>query len=187
MNKILGEEQKEAQIKKSILYTFDDRLRKWEGRFSLGTAPFFAVAVVLFIADQVSKYWISIIMEYGETWPVVPEIFHLTYVRNFGAAFGILPFHRGFFIIVSILMIMLIIYGKRYFPRRYTFIRLGLAFQLGGALGNLYDRIRVGYVIDFLDFRFWPVFNLADAAIVVGAVFLILGISRRLSFFCLGK
>ncbi len=145
------------------------------------------LAAILLIADQASKYWINITMDYTETWPVLEGIFHLTYVRNFGAAFGIFPYHRTFFIIASILMVLLIVYGQGYFPRRYSLIQLGLSFMLGGVLGNLYDRISVGYVIDFLDFRIWPVFNLADAAIVTGALLLMWGLSRHLPSFCIGR
>ncbi len=141
----------------------------------------------MLIADQASKYWINITMDYSETWPVFEGVFHLTYVRNFGAAFGILPNYRIFFILVSALMILLIIFGKRYFSPHFTMIHIGLSFMFGGVLGNLYDRIRTGYVIDFLDFRIWPVFNLADAAILVGAFLIMWGLSRHLSFFYIEK
>ena len=91
---------------------------------------------------------------------MIPEIFHLTYVRNPGAAFGLFANKTPFFIAISLLVIFLIIFGGSLLETRYFLLRLALALQLGGALGNFSDRLRTGYVIDFLDFRFWLVFNL---------------------------
>lgn len=108
----------------------------------------------------------------GETLPLVPNIFHLTYVRNPGAAFGFFAHKTTFFIGISLLVIFLIILGSSLLETRYFLLRLALALQLGGALGNFSDRLRTGYVVDFLDFRIWPVFNLADVALVLGIVLL---------------
>ena len=110
--------------------------------------------------------------EPGESWPVIQNIFHITYVRNPGAAFGILSFRTSFFIIISLLMIAFLIFGEYIFPWWRRFPRLCLALLLGGTAGNLFDRIVSGSVVDFLDFRIWPVFNAADMALVIGIILL---------------
>jgi signal peptidase II len=119
----------------------------------------------------------------GETLPLIPDIFHITYVRNPGAAFGIFAEHTPVFIAVSLLMVGIIILGGHYLSGRYFLIRLAFALLLGGALGNLSDRLRVGSVIDFIDFRFWPVFNLADIALVIGIVLLIFSMIYHNTYF----
>lgn len=108
------------------------------------------------------------LMYQGESIPVLPSVFHLTYIMNPGAAFGILPNQNVLFFTTGLLLIIgaLVVYRKM--PAEKKILRIGLALVLGGALGNLTDRLRFGKVIDFLDFRVWPVFNLADTAIFIG-------------------
>lgn len=113
---------------------------------------------------------------------MIPGFFQITYVRNHGAAFGILPYHTSFFIVISLLMVLIIIFGRRFLSTRYVLLRFALALMLGGAFGNLSDRIGKGYVIDFLDFCFYPVFNLADTAIVLGIALVIFSLLRSESF-----
>lgn len=104
----------------------------------------------------------------GESIPVVPGIFHITYVRNAGAAFGLFQHQTGLFVAVTAVVIALIVLYGRQAARGQPLLALALGLQLGGAVGNLVDRLRGGTVVDFLDFRVWPVFNLADSAIVIG-------------------
>jgi signal peptidase II len=139
---------------------------------------FFTMTFFVLACDQLSKNWVIQKFDPGESWPVIENIFHLTYVRNPGAAFGILAFRTSFFIIVSLLMIFLIIYGGRLFPRGSPFLHFGMSLLLGGVIGNLIDRIRYGYVIDFLDFKIWPVFNVADIALVLGIIILGFGLHK---------
>jgi len=139
-------------------------------------STFFLIAGLVFFVDQITKYWIASILVPGQSWPLISGIFHLTYVRNPGAAFGIFPYQTYFFIILSAIMVVALIAAGRYFAPRYFFVRLSLACLLGGVSGNMIDRLRTGYVIDFIDLRFWPVFNLADAAIVIGILSLFIGI-----------
>lgn len=110
----------------------------------------------------------------GESVSLIPGIVHLTHVRNPGAAFGILPNQQIIFLIVSIAVILFILFyyykGAVKTTDRLTTVSLGLV--LGGAIGNLIDRTVSGRVTDFIDFRFWPVFNIADSAIVVGVALL---------------
>jgi len=105
--------------------------------------------------------------------PLIKGIFHLTLIHNRGAAFGILKNHTPLFIFISILAVILIYFAiQNNKSQKYSFYNISLALILSGALGNLIDRLRLGYVIDFLDFRIWPVFNVADSAITIGAILL---------------
>ena len=135
----------------------------------------FSTVALVVGADQLSKFIVASLLEAGDSIPVIKNFLYITYVRNPGAAFGMFPYRTVFFVIVTILVIGFIIYYYRTLPIGFPLLRLGLALQLGGALGNLIDRVRSSYVIDFIDFRvFPPVFNLADTAIVVGiAIFLV--------------
>ena len=110
--------------------------------------------------------------------PVVGDYLRLTYVENRGAAFGLLQDQTAFFVFVGVLVVGVIAASYRYLPRSGFRLHLALGLQLGGAIGNLIDRIRQGYVVDFVDFGYhsnwWPVFNVADSAIVVGVALLAL-------------
>ena len=111
----------------------------------------------------------------GESLPVIDGIFHLTYIRNTGAGFGLFAGKQRFLIIITIIiLISLIIY--RYKNGKSLLRDAVLVFLFAGALGNLLDRVRLSYVIDYLDFRVWPVFNLADILINIGAGLLIISI-----------
>jgi signal peptidase II len=110
--------------------------------------------------------------------PIVGDYLRFTYVENRGAAFGLLQDQTTFFVFVGVLVIGVIAASYRYLPRSGFRLHLALGLQLGGAIGNLIDRIRQGYVVDFVDFGYhsnwWPVFNVADSAIVVGVALLAL-------------
>lgn len=132
----------------------------------------------ILILDQWTKHIVDTTFFWGETRPVIESFFSLTYVRNSGAAFGILHrapawFRDPFFLIVPLVALIIIgaIFLKLSDSQRLTLWALSLI--VGGAIGNLIDRIRFGYVIDFLDFHWkevyhWPAFNVADSCIVVG-------------------
>ncbi len=129
----------------------------------------------IIIADQLSKQLVISMMELGQSVTVIDNFLYLTYVRNPGAAFGMLPYQTAFFIAVTLVVVVLILYYYRFLSEDHRWMRLGLSLQLGGALGNLIDRVTAAYVIDFINFTIWPpVFNLADAAIVIGiGIFLV--------------
>jgi signal peptidase II len=139
---------------------------------------FYLTAGLIYILDQGTKFFISSRMSLYDSLPVIDNVFHLTLIKNYGAAFGILPHMRAFFVVMHILVIVLVLFFIRQIPVDQRWLRLGLALQLGGATGNLTDRLRLGYVLDFLDFRIWPVFNVADMAIVAGVFSLALGLWR---------
>ncbi|MCK8826889.1 signal peptidase II [Natroniella acetigena] len=119
------------------------------------------------ILDQGTKYLVMENLDLYQSIPIIEDIFHLTYIRNQGAAFGILQGRVTFLIIVTVLAIILLIVFYNELPVDNRFNRLILGLGIGGALGNLIDRVRLGYVVDFFDFRVWPVFNIADVAIVI--------------------
>ncbi len=133
----------------------------------------FIIALSVIILDQFTKLLVVRELLLNQSVPLIKGIFHITLVHNRGAAFGILKNQVPLFIFVSVVAIILIYFALRDRQRKgHFFYNLSLAFILAGALGNLIDRLRFGYVIDFLDLRVWPVFNVADSAITIGAVFL---------------
>ncbi len=135
--------------------------------------PLFVVVFFTLAVDQISKAVIKHFFVEGQSLPVIPHVFHLTYIRNPGAAFGLLAYQTNFFILATLVVIALVLVVARRIPERRRRLKLSMGLILGGAIGNLIDRLRYGLVVDFLDFRVWPVFNLADSAIVIGACLLV--------------
>jgi len=144
-------------------------------------------SIVLFL-DQVTKALVHGQMTLYQSIEIVPNFFHLTYLRNTGAAFGFLagsrsPLRITFFILISAIAIGCIFYLlKNLRPGQNTFA-VSLSLILGGAIGNLIDRLRMGEVIDFLDFHWyahhWPAFNVADSAITIGVLLLFWQMIRK--------
>jgi len=130
--------------------------------------PIVLLALAVAALDQATKAYLQAAMTPGMSIPVVPHIFHITYVLNPGAAFGILEHKTWFFVAVAFALFAAAVYFYPRIPAGYGLLRLGVGLQLGGAAGNAIDRLQTGYVVDFLDFRVWPVFNVADMAIVAG-------------------
>jgi len=129
--------------------------------------PWLVVALTVG-CDQLTKFTIRAWLAPIQSLPVVPSVLHLTYVQNTGAAFGLFQGHTVTFILLSAAVaawIVLELMRKRH--RRWS-ITLAMALILGGAIGNLIDRLVFGYVIDFIDVRVWPVFNVADSSITIG-------------------
>jgi len=104
--------------------------------------------------------------------PLIGEQIRLTYVENRGAAFGLLQDQTAFFVLVGFVVIAVIVASYRQIKEPNWLLNLALGLQMGGAIGNLVDRIRSGYVVDFVDLSVWPVFNVADSAICVGVAVL---------------
>ncbi len=140
----------------------------------------FCLFVVLLVLDQVVKSYVSTAMLLGETIPVVPGIFHITYILNPGAAFGMLAHQRWFFILAGIVIAAAFLYYYPWLKRQCSWFHYGCVALLSGAVGNLIDRIRNGLVIDYIDFRVWPVFNIADIAIVLGVASMIYAILYKM-------
>lgn len=136
----------------------------------------FLAAFLVFAADRLTKYFVVSSLSTAESVRVIPGIFHITLVLNNGAAFGIFKNMGAFFIGATVLAAALILFYVLRSESMNAAVTAALGLILGGALGNLVDRVRFGYVIDFLDLRVWPVFNVADSAITVGAAILVLSI-----------
>lgn len=132
--------------------------------------------IIIFILglDQLTKLFINRNLSLNQSIPIVKGIFHLTLVHNRGAAFGLFRNQIILLISVSFFAILLIYFNlkKNIRDKKFSLYKLSLSFILAGALGNLVDRLCFGYVIDFLDLRIWPVFNVADSAISIGAILL---------------
>lgn len=128
------------------------------------------ITCVIFL-DQLSKYLATKLLHFNTPVSLIKNFLYLTLVHNRGAAFGLFKNQLLMFVLISIVAIALIFFHLKV-KKNSLLSRLALSMILGGAIGNLIDRLRFGYVIDFLDFRVWPVFNLADSAITIAALFL---------------
>ncbi len=141
------------------------------------------IAILVIALDQLSKWWIRALFELYEAIPVFPGL-QIIYVRNLGAAFSFLSsaggWQRWFFIVLSVLASIAIVIWISRLPKQRRLEALGLSLVLGGAIGNLVDRVLLGYVVDFIDVYYqswhWPVFNVADSAITVGVAIMIIDI-----------
>jgi len=143
---------------------------------------FLGLAILVVLLDQTTKRLAEERLERAGVrsvpLPVVGDFLRFTYVENRGAALGLLQDQTAFFVFVGVLVVGVIAASYRYLPRSGFLVHLALGLQLGGAVGNLIDRVRQGYVVAFVDFGYhsnwWPVFNVADSAIVVGVALLAL-------------
>lgn len=142
----------------------------------------FAVAVVIVAVDQVSKALVVSNLREGESRRVIGGVLSWTLQRNPGSAFGLFRHFPVVFTVLAALIALAIVVRASHVQDRLTGVALGLV--LGGALGNLLDRIARppgvfrGRVVDFIDFHWWPVFNVADSAVVIGAVLLLISSYR---------
>lgn len=138
---------------------------------------FLGIAAVIATLDQLTKAWLTSFLAPGQSVDVVGDWIRLVHAQNNGGLFGLLRGQALAFGAVSMVVVALIIgYHWRAAPSRYLSITLGLL--LGGALGNLADRVRDGAVTDFIDLPLWPTFNLADVAIVLGVLLLLWNVER---------
>ena len=136
---------------------------------------YYLIILAVIIFDRISKVYISGNMELNSSNPVIDGIFHITYIQNTGAAFSMLEGHRLFLIALTALLILgllvfLVIKGNK----EHWSLKLALSLIISGGIGNLIDRVMYGYVVDFMDFRVWPIFNIADVSVCVGCGFLII-------------
>lgn len=145
---------------------------------------FLPVFALTFAIDQWTKAWILARFSYGEEQTIIPGFFNLTHVRNPGGAFSFLAtlpgeYRQVFFLGTGLLAIVLLLVFLRRIEARDWVAAMAIGGVLGGAIGNLMDRVRHGEVIDFLDFRLiggyiWPTFNMADCWIVIGVALLMI-------------
>jgi signal peptidase II len=134
-----------------------------------------AVALLVLVADQISKYLVLSNLNPGQSWNPIASLspwVSITHVTNTGVAFGLFQDQGSLLAAIAVIVAVAIILYSRQLPAGQWRIKASLGLQLGGALGNLSDRLRMGHVIDFIDFKIWPVSNLADLAIVTGVAIL---------------
>ena len=142
-------------------------------------ALIFSTAAVILIIDHITKFFVIHNFKDNESLPVIKNIFHLTFVTNSGTAFGLFRGINLFFILLSIAVAIILVYSIRKIKEKDKAMQFAVGLLLGGTLGNLMDRIVHGFVIDFLDFQVWPVFNIADSAISIGVAILIISVWRK--------
>ena len=153
--------------------------RQASGGYWLWGTAIFAIAGAVILLDRVTKLVVLRYMVPAQSFPIIDNIFHLTYVRNSGAAFGLLPGMQPlFFVTTGVVIGFILLYWLHVRPTDPLLV-IGLGLELGGAIGNLIDRMAWGSVIDFLDFRFWPVFNFADCSVFIGLFVLLLAAVRQ--------
>jgi signal peptidase II len=147
-------------------------MRKW----------YFSIALAVVLLDRLSKWAVSHAIALHDSMPIIPYFFRLTHVQNRGAAFGIFdesPAPWKLALLIAFSVIALAVVSTMLWKNSHQFSLTGIALSLvlGGAMGNLWDRVVSGHVVDFLDFYLgsyhWPAFNVADSAIVIGAILLI--------------
>jgi signal peptidase II len=139
-----------------------------------------SVAVVIFVIDRVTKAWVSENIPLGTARPIVGDYVRIVHAQNTGAAFGLLPERTTLLSVLSVVAVLAIVYYYRQIASNSALVSATLGMQLGGAFGNLLDRITQGYVVDFVDVgigdvRFWA-FNVADSSIVVGIILVTLAL-----------
>lgn len=140
---------------------------------------FFLIALIAFLIDQATKYWIATSLTINEQIPVIGNFFLITSHRNRGAAFGILQDQRWFFLVVTtVVLVGIVWYMLKIKKTGNRLLQTALSLVLGGAVGNFFDRALTGEVVDFLQFNFgsytFPIFNVADSCIVIGVALIIL-------------
>ncbi len=133
------------------------------------------VAAIVFALDQLTKTLVIRYIPLYQSWEPIPGLGRLllfSHTINSGAAFGIFSNGGNIFMVIALLVAAAIIYYVAQSPHMPWLMRLSLGLQLGGALGNMWDRVRHGAVTDFVDIGFWAIFNIADASIVIGVLLL---------------
>ena len=143
---------------------------------------FYLIVILVFVTDQVSKAMIQRTLTFGEYRHVFGASFMLTLTQNTGGAWGLLPSGNRVFVVFAAVAIVALLYAYHRIARGDLLVGSAFALALGGAMGNLLDRIRYGYVVDFFDVRIihWPIFNVADSAISLGIVLLLLHYIRSM-------
>jgi signal peptidase II len=136
---------------------------------------FYTLAGVILVADQVTKWAVIQNLPVHASRPVLGSILSFTHTQNRGGAFSLFNAPPAVFVVVAILAVSTMVYVYHRTARQDLRTSAALSLACGGALGNLIDRARLGYVIDFFDVHFWPIFNIADSAITLGIVLLLLG------------
>lgn len=134
----------------------------------------FSIALLIVILDQLTKFLIKQNFQLNQSIPIIKNVLHLTYTTNTGSAFGLFKGFNIFFILFSLIVIIVIFYFIKDIKENERLMQFAVGLLLGGTIGNLIDRIYYGSVIDFIDFRIWPIFNVADSAVTISVILLII-------------
>lgn len=126
------------------------------------------------LIDQITKLLVKASFSFNESVPIIKNFFHITYITNTGTAFGILKDLNTVLALFSIAVIVVIFYYVKNIKENELAMQISVGLLLGGTVGNIIDRLFYGAVIDFIDFRIWPVFNLADSAVTISVVCLLI-------------
>ncbi len=139
---------------------------------------YYIIAIIVVALDQLSKWWIVKSMELGDSIPVIENLFYITSHRNTGAAWGILAGRMGFFYVITVIVIGVVIYYMKTYAKDSKLMGWSLALILGGAIGNFIDRVFRKHVVDFLDVYIgnydFPIFNVADSALCIGVILVVI-------------
>lgn len=136
---------------------------------------YFLIIIAAVVLDQIIKFAVVDSMALYQTIPVIQDVFHITYIHNTGAAFSMMEGMRGLLVLLPLIMIagaVVYMFIKR--KTGHPLMMASVALIAGGGIGNLIDRMMLGYVVDYLDFRVFPIFNLADICVCTGCGLLIL-------------
>jgi len=139
----------------------------------------YTVGLLILAADQLTKLAAARLLPSGESRPLLGTYLSLTVQRNTGAAFGMFPAATTALIALAAIIIIFIAFWGSQMAQSNRLLAAGLGMALGGAAGNLIDRLRLGYVLDFIDLHFWPVFNVADIGITCGAILVVIALFLR--------
>lgn len=141
-----------------------------------------SISAIIILLDQLIKFFVRQQMQPNQTIPLIKNVLHLTYVQNMGAGFGILQGQQWMIMLFSFLVLGTILFFYKKIPDEKIYNVL-TAMIIGGVIGNLIDRTCLSYVVDFIDFRIWPVFNIADSCLTVAIVILLfISLTNKKSF-----
>ncbi len=139
-------------------------------KYTLPTSIFFLLAALIILFDQITKILVRTQIKEGTSIAIIPKMLYFTHATNTGASFSLLTRYSFLLTVIAILVVIGIIFFYKKIPVQY---RTAGALILGGTAGNLIDRLQYGSVTDFIDVRIWPIFNVADSAITIAAILLI--------------
>ena len=135
----------------------------------------FSTALFVIFLDQLTKFFVKANFQLNQSMPLIKNVLHLTYVANTGSAFGLFKGLNPIFVIFSIAVIIAVLYCiRKKIKKDEKLLQFSIGLLFGGTLGNLIDRLAYGSVVDFIDFRIWPVFNVADSAVTISVILLVI-------------
>lgn len=130
------------------------------------------IGLIFVFIDQLIKYMVLNNLSLGHSIPIIEDFLYITYIKNTGIAFGLFKNNNIFMIIVISIIIILLLYFYYREKKKSLLLNISIMFLVSGAIGNLIDRIIRGFIIDYINFTFWPAFNLADSLVVIGSFLL---------------